>query len=54
MLPQPPLNCLDSDSVYGVDFIAVYNVLDHIKATGQLPDGYESLFQDYIMTIEEG
>jgi nicotinamide/nicotinate riboside kinase len=53
LLP-PPLNCLDSDSVYGVDFNAMYKVLDHIKATGQLHDGYESWFQNNIMTIEEG
>lgn len=53
MLP-PPLNWLDSDSVYGVDFNAMYKVLDYIKATGQLPKGYTSWFQDNIMTIEEG
>jgi nicotinamide/nicotinate riboside kinase len=53
MLP-PPLSCLDSDSIYGVDFNAMYKVLDHIKATGQLEDGYDSWFQNNIMTIAEG
>jgi hypothetical protein len=50
----PPLNWLDSDSVYGADFNAMYKALDHIKATGQLPKGYTSWYQDNIMTIEEG
>jgi hypothetical protein len=40
--------------VYGVDFNAMYKVLDHIKAAGQLPEVYESWFQDNIMTIGEG
>jgi nicotinamide/nicotinate riboside kinase len=53
MLP-PPLNCLDSDSVFGVDFHAMYKVLDHTKAIGKLPDRYGSWFQNNIMTIEQG
>lgn len=51
---QLPLNCLDSDSVFGVDCHAMYKVLEHIKATRKLPYRYESWFQNNIMTIEQG
>lgn len=53
MLP-PPLYYLDSDSKHVVDFNAIDKVLSHIKATRWLPDGYDSGFQNKIMTIEEG
>lgn len=42
MLP-PPLNCLDSDSKFAVDFNTMYKVLNH-----------RSWFRNNIMTIEEG
>lgn len=50
----PPLSCLDSDSIRAVDFNAMYKVLDHVKTTGQLHDGYDSWFQNNIMSIAEG
>jgi hypothetical protein len=49
----PALNCLDSDSVCGVDFNYHNKILGHIKATAQLPDGYEIWFQDNIQRLEK-